>query len=315
MLKLTISAIGFALLALGVMLNPAQAQATRVFVAAQGSDSNPCTFALPCRTFQKAHDTVAALGEIDVLDPAGYGSLTITKSIGILGHGFAGISVSSGGTGITITAGVNDIVNLRGLIIEGNHFGIGQNGIFLNAGGSLIVQDCTILNLDAIGIDFEPNASGSLTVSDTFVSGTAIGIHVLPSGSGTVTAVFNRAESDNNQYGIIVNGFNSTGGKVTATAVDSVVAGNSNTGFFVNTQSGGATASLMVLRSVVANNLTGITANFTGSTLWMGQSTVTGNTAGWSVTSGGVVQSYGTNQITGNGSAQGQAPAVNTGSN
>ena len=51
---------------------------SRVFVAAQGSDSNPCTFAAPCRTFQHAHDVLAANGEIDVLDPAGYGALTIS---------------------------------------------------------------------------------------------------------------------------------------------------------------------------------------------------------------------------------------------
>ena len=62
--------------------SPTLAQ-TRVFVAAQGADSNPCTFAMPCRTFQHAHDVVAPNGEIDVLDPAGYGALVITKSISI----------------------------------------------------------------------------------------------------------------------------------------------------------------------------------------------------------------------------------------
>jgi hypothetical protein len=75
---------------------PAQAQ-MRVFVAAQGSDANPCTFGAPCRTFQHAHDVVAAGGEIDVLDPAGYGAVSITKAISIQGHGFAGISVGVSG--------------------------------------------------------------------------------------------------------------------------------------------------------------------------------------------------------------------------
>src|SRR5438270_9059528 len=97
----------------------AQAQPTRVFVAAQGTDSANCTFAAPCRSFQKAHDTVAAGGEIDVLDPVGYGEVTITKAISIQAHGFSGISAPSGGTGITINAGVNDAVSLHGLIIEG----------------------------------------------------------------------------------------------------------------------------------------------------------------------------------------------------
>src|SRR5215475_9607038 len=105
MLKITWSIVAslFAL-SLGVTITQAQ---TRVFVAAQGTDSNPCTFAQPCRTFQHAHDVVPAGGEIDVLDPAGYGALTIGKSISIQGHGFAGISVPSG-DGISISAGLGD---------------------------------------------------------------------------------------------------------------------------------------------------------------------------------------------------------------
>ena len=115
---------------------PAPAQAappSRVFVAAQGSDANPCTFAQPCRTFQHAHDTVAANGEIDVLDPAGYGALTITKSISIQGHGFAGLAAPSG-AGITINAGSTDSINLRGLLIDG--VGTGASGIVFGTGAS-----------------------------------------------------------------------------------------------------------------------------------------------------------------------------------
>jgi hypothetical protein len=81
MLKIRLSAFGVALLALSLTPSPAQAQPSRAFVAAQGSDSNPCSFTLPCRSFQQAHNTVAAGGEIDVLDPAGYGALTISKAI------------------------------------------------------------------------------------------------------------------------------------------------------------------------------------------------------------------------------------------
>src|SRR5262249_4943843 len=119
MLKLALSAIAASLLALNFISNPAQAQ-TRVFVSATGSDSNPCTFAAPCRAFQHAHDVVAAGGEIDVLDPAGYGAVTITKAISIQGHGFAGIAVPSGGTGIFINAGAFDRVHLAGLLIDGS---------------------------------------------------------------------------------------------------------------------------------------------------------------------------------------------------
>jgi hypothetical protein len=113
--------LSLVLLAFACMLSamPAQAQ-SRVFVSAHGSDSNPCTFLAPCRTFQHAHDTAAANGEIDVLDPAGYGAVTITKAISIQGHGFSGISVASGNTGITVNAGPADDVNLNGLLIDGS---------------------------------------------------------------------------------------------------------------------------------------------------------------------------------------------------
>src|SRR5262249_57033778 len=95
MTKCTPSFFIASMLALALYIEPAQAQ-TRVFVAAQGADANPCTFALPCRTFQRAHDAVLGNGEIDVLDPAGYAALTITKPIRIQGHGISVITVTSG---------------------------------------------------------------------------------------------------------------------------------------------------------------------------------------------------------------------------
>jgi hypothetical protein len=70
---------------------PACALAARTFVAALGSDGNPCTFVAPYRTLQHAHDQTMAGGEIDVLDPAGYGAVTVSKAISIQGHGIAGI--------------------------------------------------------------------------------------------------------------------------------------------------------------------------------------------------------------------------------
>jgi hypothetical protein len=165
---------------------PAQAQ-SRVFVAAQGSDGNPCTFAQPCRTFQHAHDAVAPKGEIDVLDPAGYGTVVITKSISIQGHGFSGVSVATGGTAITINAGTT--VNLSGLIIEGA--GIGATGIAF--------ENCVIRRLTGRGVDFHPNAHSNLTVSNILISDNGgRGIIVAPSGATTVNVVFNRVEVYNN---------------------------------------------------------------------------------------------------------------------
>lgn len=145
---------------------PALAQ-TRVFVAAQGSDGNACTFASPCRTFQHAHDVVAANGEIDVLDPAGYGALTITKSISIQGHGFSGISVPSGATGVTINAGATDKINLNGLILDGA--GVGASGIGLLQAGSLEIANCVVRNNVFSGIALGPTTAirVKIKVSDT----------------------------------------------------------------------------------------------------------------------------------------------------
>src|SRR5215469_11663201 len=107
-----VAALAF-LLAIGLSA-PASAQLSRTFVsAASGNDANSCDRATPCRTFQGAHDKTNPDGEITVLDPGGYGAVTITKSISIVngGVGEASILVSGGITGVTINAGPADYVN------------------------------------------------------------------------------------------------------------------------------------------------------------------------------------------------------------
>ena len=75
---------------------PAQAQATRTWVSGVGDDANPCSRTAPCKTFAGAISKTAANGEINVLDPGGFGAVTITKSITINGEGFeAGMLASA----------------------------------------------------------------------------------------------------------------------------------------------------------------------------------------------------------------------------
>ena len=62
-----------------------QAQATRTWVSGVGNDANPCSRTAPCKTFAGAISKTAAGGEIDALDPGGFGAVTITKSITIDG--------------------------------------------------------------------------------------------------------------------------------------------------------------------------------------------------------------------------------------
>src|SRR5262249_42238364 len=116
----------FALLGLSLQVAAAQAQISRTCVsAAKGSDSNSassCNCATPGRALHVAHDNPLGNGEITVLDPGGYGGLTITKSISIVndGGGEAGILAYTGQpVGITVNAPAGAFVNLRGLTVEG----------------------------------------------------------------------------------------------------------------------------------------------------------------------------------------------------
>src|SRR5262249_57710307 len=147
---------------------------------------NDCNRLTPCRTFKKAHDSTLAAGEITLLDPGGYGALTITKAISIIndGVGEAGVLVSGGLNGITINAGTSDAVSLRGLTVKGIGFG-GGNGIVFNSGKSLTMENCAIRTLDGgatgFGIRFIPTVASSLAVSNTVVTDNSqSGIYIAP---------------------------------------------------------------------------------------------------------------------------------------
>ena len=121
----------------------AQAQATRTWVSGVGDDVNPCSRTAPCKTFSGAISKTAAGGEIDALDPAGYGTITITKSITIDGTGtLAGILSSGGINAVTVNALSTDTVVLRNISIDGA--GSGLNGINYLSASNVIVEDVEI---------------------------------------------------------------------------------------------------------------------------------------------------------------------------
>ena len=291
-----IVAVGLALTA-ALPSFPAIAMNGRTFVSPTGSDSNPCTLALPCRNLQAALNQTNPGGEISILGTAGYSggaTLTIDRAISIVNPGAfeAGISPPSGGTGITINAGPFDFVSLRGLTIEGG--GVGQTGIQFNTGQYLTVENCVIRHLVGDGIDFSPNGNvTSLAVSNTVVSDNGnTGIAIFPSGPAIVYAVISHVQTNNNfQYGVFVWGDPSFGG-IQASVSDSIAADNRQNGYYVLTHSGHAPATLVVVRSVVNHNYIGVYADGT-ATLRLASSSVTGNQTGW----GGGVLSAGNNTI------------------
>lgn len=164
----------------------AQAPATRTWVSLSGDNTNPCSQTAPCRTFAGALSKTAAGGEISVLDPGGYGPVTLTKSITLNGDGtLAGITVTSG-DGIIIDAGSNDTVRIRNLSING--VGSGLNGIRYLNGREVVLEDCSISGFTSRGIDVSLSEAGHLYVHDTTITTGATGIRVeTTSGSATLT--------------------------------------------------------------------------------------------------------------------------------
>jgi hypothetical protein len=298
-----------AVLLCAVRADPAQAQ--RLFVSATGLDGNPCTFASPCRTFQHAHDVIAASGEIDVLDPAGYGPLTITKAISIQGHGFSGVSVPSGGVGITINAPSTDAVHLNGLLIEGGH--VGQNGIVFNSGQSLTVENCIVRNLSANGLLFFAltAAAANLAVSNSYFNDNFDGIVIETRGSGNIKASVDRTGLyGNDAAGLDVEGSFGTGA-IDVAVTDSVAANNDTVGFFVESATSHSVTHLSLTHTLAEADRNGVEAFGTNATLWIARSTVTGNTLhGFNAGSGGVINSFGDNYFAVNGANGGSLTNV-----
>src|SRR5437763_9883921 len=124
---LSIATLCCGVVAMTLAAAPANAQATRTWVSGVGDDANPCSRTAPCKTFAGAISKTAPAGEINVLDPGGFGAVTITKSITISSVGFEAGVLVSGTNAIIVNASPTDVVVLRGLDIEG--LGTGLAGI------------------------------------------------------------------------------------------------------------------------------------------------------------------------------------------
>jgi hypothetical protein len=318
-----LTAIAGALFTLNVSPAPAKAQSARTFVSARGADTGACTLDSPCRTFAFAIGQTAAFGEIDVLDPADYGIMSIDRPISIFndGPGVAGIQAGGGQTAIAINPGAS--VNLRGLTI----FGLGgaQNGIIFGGNGLLTVTNCTIRFFQSCGICIEGVAAGGGTkflISNTVVSTTTDGFGLAVDGSATnggptsIMGNIDRFWAINNTHGISIT--SDPASIVNVIISNSIASANRGDGIVVRD------ANVTILNSIMANNFNGLESDVSASApktrvsmrnstatgnsnsgitnngiLVLSQSVVTSNLAGVAV--GGTVNSYGDNDIDGNG--------------
>jgi hypothetical protein len=294
-------AFSAAVLSLCISASPAYAQATRTWVSGVGDDVNPCSRTAPCKTFAGAISKTAAGGEINCLDPGGFGAVTINKAMTIDCH-FTEGGVLAGGNGIVVNAAATDVVLLRGLDI----FGVNppSNGIRFIAGGALYVEDCIIRRFNAtnsLGISFAPTtANAQLFVTNTTIAdnGNALtggGIEIAPGVGGSVKAVMRNVRVLNNSRDGIRT--NSANGIVTLVLDDSNVSGQAQGLALLGSANAMAT---MVTNSVIANNnVIGIISTNNAITRVDG-TTITGNAQGISAQSGSQILSYGGNHLDGN---------------
>ncbi len=267
----------------------AQAQATRTWVSGVGDDANPCSRTAPCKTFAGAISKTAAGGEISVLDPGGYGAVTITKAITINGYGqIAGI-LSAGTNGIVVNAGVNDEVIIRNVSIVGA--GTGLDGIRFLAGNQLTVENVQINGFAGDGIEAALAGSGKMYIKDTNITNCGgAGIKI------TSTAGFPVASLDNVRLEGMLNGLEVGAGSNFAVLQRCSVVSNTGAGILA---SGPATIS--VENSTVAFNNTGLNASGAFSTIRIFSNGIYNNGTGINIGGSASVQSDGSNRVAGNG--------------
>ncbi|MBZ5523431.1 MAG: right-handed parallel beta-helix repeat-containing protein [Acidobacteriia bacterium] len=232
----------FVTIVLGASL--ASAQASRTWVSGVGDDANPCSRTAPCKTFAGAISKTAAGGEIDALDPGGFGAVTITKAITIDGGGGQVASVLVSGTnGIVVQANAStDVVILRNLRINGISSGL--NGIQFNSGKALVIQNCDIFGFTQNGINIT-TAGGKVVVDGTTSrNNTASGLAVQSSATTSVS-IFN-SQFDFNQFGVLAGSFSQV------TATNSAASANSSVGFIASGGSGNP--ELNLVNSTASNN-------------------------------------------------------------
>ena len=170
-----IALVGLALaLALPSM---AAAQATRTWVSGVGDDANPCSRTAPCKTFAGAISKTTLGGVISVLDPGGFGGLTITHAITIDGEATLASVLVAGTNGIVVAAGASDVVILRNIALESPAGTPGLNGIVFQSGAALVIENVFIHGFSQSSIEVA-SASGNVTVKNTSIIGGLNGVSV-----------------------------------------------------------------------------------------------------------------------------------------
>ena len=270
----------------------AQAQATRTWVSGVGDDANPCSRTAPCKTFAGAISKTAACGEIDALDPGGFGAVTITKAITIDGTGTLAGILASLTTGIIVNippTAANDVVTIRGLSIDGACNGI--RGMNILSADEVNVEDCVIFRFANEGILVNASAATRLNVRNSVIrDNVGDGVGVTTSGGQVKGTLYNSS--------LIGNG---TGihAKLNARLVADQcnISGSTNNGVLAD----GSTGVARITNSSISNNGSNGVSAPAGGVVEINNDDIYNNLGSGALVSGGTVETFGNNRIKANG--------------
>jgi len=262
----------------------AQAQATRTWVSGVGDDVNPCSRTAPCKTFAGAISKTATNGEINCLDPAGYGAVTITKSITIDCEDTQGSILASLVNGVTVNSSVAH-VKLRGISINGA--GNGLNCVRIVSAASVVLDEIVCANFSQHGVSVE-NASGALKLAiwnSSFRNNSGNGLNTFVTGTGSAAVAIESSL-------FAINGVGVNTGAATVAAIHNSTISNNTTGI----QAGNASSFINSFDNQIVSNTTGVNT-IAGATIRLGSNRISGNGTGLA---GANLLSWGGNFVDGN---------------
>jgi hypothetical protein len=278
----------------------AQAQASRTWVSGVGDDANPCSRTAPCKTWAGAISKTAACGEIDALDPGGFGAVTITKSITLDGSGTFASILASLVNGIVINAASTDVVTIRGISING--FCNGINGINILQAKTVNVEDCVI---------FRFNTGNGITVNETNdlnlnVRNTVIRDNTLDAINTVTSGGANHIRVTLEHVSLLgsANGFHARAGTL-ATVRNCVLSNNTSNGLFADALAANAVSVFAWSNQISNNGGSGVRAGNGGnagtSAVELNGNQVDRNVGnGITISTNGVIITFGNNSIAGN---------------
>jgi hypothetical protein len=264
----------------------ADAQATRTWVSGVGDDANPCSRTAPCKTFAGAISKTAPNGEINCLDPAGYGAVTITKSITIDCEDTQGAISAAGTTGMIINA-ANIDVRIRGIDINGMGTGINCFRVLGSGTVKLTLDEVVCSGFTQHGISIETSTGSSKIVvwNSSFRNNTGNGINTFITGTGSTTIAIDSSLFAFNGIGVNL-------GLAAVGSVNDSTITNNTTGL----QASGNTSIMSAKDNQITHNTTGVLAG-SSATIRIGGNLITGNSTGLSGTN---IFTWGGNFVDGN---------------